>query len=392
MDRRQRLYWIGLLIFFTLLLPLGTEEGEAAVRHNPRFRWLAPAPAVYPGGRLELLLELTDWESGREAPQGFFQGNVPAGIILQESSVQAFRAGIFRYRINVIMLEEDNVVLEAFSFESGNYVLNVPALTIPVRPRPPAFSPADREAGAESSNGAGTPHDIPVQPFPQSRESVFFLVQGEYDRIIADVRALWEENRRSEALAEIRRNERDSLSGPFLLPLRREMELEMGLGFSENEKWRPLRIQLVSYIIFVIAILSVLMFLLGLRPRSDTIPKLQNSPLRDFIRNFVLKLRVVRFFRENAFIRVIVLLLAVGLALIILEESLGTFPGPASSENAVIFRTTQAYRIPDLKGAVNDWFMEGQPVLVDEHRGEWSLAETPDGRSGWVRREQLIIY
>jgi hypothetical protein len=84
----------------------------------------------------------------------------------------------------------------------------------------------------------------------------------------------------------------------------------------------------------------------------------------------------------------------VSLALIFLGERLGNIPvgSLGARERTAVLRETQAYRVPDLKGAVNSRFSEGQPVIVGDYGLDWCYAETTDGRSGWVPREAVITY
>ena len=354
----------------TLTDVINVRFGEEVVgrRFEPQFRWVTPVPSVPPGQTAVLFLELTNWNPNRRIPEGFFWGRAPSNAIVRESLPQTVTTGVYRYPISIIPLEESNITLGAFSFNYGNYTLNVPGISLTVLPaRPIAEETLPPEIIPEESA-------VRIIPFPQTRENVFFLLQSEYDRITLRARALWNDDRRAEALAELRRNERDSFAGPFLVPIRQEIEQELGLGVTENERWRPLRIPLTVYIILILALISALTFLFVLRPRWIS----QGRKMLPVLR--------------NSFISVIILILAMGLVVIFLEERLGDFPATRSSSSSAVLRSTYGYRIPDFRGAVNDWFHEGQPVIVSGYDGEWRLAETPDGRSGWVPREMVITY
>jgi len=338
-------------------------------RFDPRFRWLLPVPAVTPGETAELILELTNWNPNRRVPEGFFGGRAPLNAIVREDFPFIISEGIYHYPVRLTPLEESNVILQAFSLTYGNYNLNIPRVELRVLPVLPVVEEAvvSGEAGPYEDSAR-------MIPFPEVRERVFFLFQNEYDRTISRARALWNESRRAESLAEIRRNERDSFSGPFLVPLRLELEQELGLGFTENERWRPLRIPLFVYLIFILAIISALVSLFVLRP------------------GWFIQRRKLIFIRRNSFISVIILILAAGLTIIFIEGSAGDFPGSRSSRDTAVLKNTYSYRIPDFRGAVNDRFTEGQPVIVGDYSGDWRLAETSDGRSGWVPREMVISY
>jgi hypothetical protein len=349
-------------------------SGDIVRRHyDPRFRWLGPVNAVSPGVKAELFLELTSLDPNMKIPEGLFQGRAPLNAILEEGFPQAAGDGRYRYLISIIPLEETNVILDAFSLNHDIYILNIPRISLSVLPARFQERASLNEPLRAGETGI-PPDSIREIPFPESRETVFFFLKGEYERIIAVAQALWEENRRAETLAEIRKNERDSFAGPFLVPLRREIEQGMGIGFTENERWRPLKIPLPVYAFFFIASISALVFFLVLRPRQ------------------LITSKHLIIFRRSAFFRVIILVITLGLILIFLEENLGDFPPGRSSGNAAVLRSTQGYRIPDFRGAVNDRFIEGQPVIIGDYTGDWLLAETHDGRSGWVPRESVIIY
>ena len=339
-------------------------------RYEPLFRWAGPAPSVPAGEKGELVLELVNWDPEKAVPQGFFKGRAPRNAILEENPPAETGEGAYRYTIGIIPLEESSVVLEAVSFQAGGYSLNIPGITAQVLPgRQP------QKSGRESAVSAGEPETLPGA-FPESREKVFPLFRREYNRIIAGVQTLWEEGRRAEALAEIRKNERDSLAGPSLVPLRREMEQALSLGFTEDEKWRPLKVPFLFWVILGIFALLAASILLFFRPPAAIQKKSVTSR------------------RCGGFKTVIVVVLLICLVLVFLEEGLENFPvGRLSSPaNAAVLKRSPAYRVPDLKGAVNARFDEGQPVITGDYTGEWCYAESPDGRSGWVPREAVIAY
>jgi len=399
------------------------EEAGAPRLYNPRFRWASPAPSVFPGEKKELFLELSNWDPSMNVPSGVFRGRAPRNAVLEEKSPVAAGEGIYRYVISIIPLEEGRVVLEPFSFNFNTYSLNIPGIAIPVLPAVNAVN--NKTAASPNQGRAGTGrnkdedpssmneitqneilHDgISPRPFPGPETSgkVFFMISGEYGRICDRVRFLWEDKRRAEALAEIRRNERDSLCGPLLVPIRREMEQSLGLGFTEDERWRPLKIPLEAWVVLCILILFLGIFLfvfrkrlrirrvggLSLRARQRAFWRRQNGHPKD---ELSVKNSSSRF--SGSLINIIIVILCIGLVLIFLEEGTGNFllSRLNSTEKTAVLERTAAYRVPDLMGAVNARFGEGQPVIVGAYHSDWCYAESPDGRSGWVKREAVIGY
>jgi len=348
------------------------REETVRRRYEPRFRWQGRVPSVSTGKKGELLLELVNWDPMKTIPQGFLQGKAPTNAILEES-MPLEEGGVYRYTISIIPLENSAVKIGPISFNYDIYTLTVPEITVPVVPAG-RQQPVSGEGVAVPQNNDPSNDDLP--PFPSGREKVFFLFQGEYDEIKAKARLLWEENHRAEALAEIRKSERDNLFGPYLVPLRMEIEKIMGLGFTENERWHPFKIPLTVWAFSGFVIFLAVVFLFAFRPQRR------------------IKWKSAVFHRGNNFFVVIVLVFVVTLGFIFLEESVSkfSFGSSGSTGKTGVLKETQGYRIPDYKGAVSEKFIEGQPASIGDYSGDWCFAETPDGRSGWVPRESVIPY
>jgi len=358
-------------------------EGESSNRYEPRFRWLSPPAGLRLGETGEITLELTNWDPARRIPEDFFRGRAPLNAILEENPPARTAEGGYRYRILLIPLDHSNVRLEAFSFYSDTYTLSVPEISLRVLPAPQASAAAAADVSVMDEIYTD---DVPLKhaatlPFPQEREEVFFLWQREYRQVIARVETLWDENRWAEALAEIRKSERDSPVGPSLVSIRREMEADLGLGVTEDERWQPFGFSLFSFVVACLVLVFAAAFFFSLRfHRRENIHDDGNKNVTSR--------------RRYGFIFVIVCMFLLGIIFILPEGSAGIFAATNSvrSGRIAVLKRTQSYRVPDYKGAVNDWFNEGQPVTVGDFRGDWCFAETLDGRSGWVERESVINY
>lgn len=332
--------------------------GAAAVRLQPQFRWI-PSPAaaaVRPGERLELLLELSNWDPQRNPPLGIFQGRAPVNAILAESLDTAIGQSLHRYTISVLALEEGRITLEPFSFNWDTYTLNVPGINVQVLPALPRPAEISIEIPDEPDE-----FYISHLPFPEIHKNIFRPFRAEYERIISSVRALWDEKRFAEAMAEIRRYERDSLLRSHLAPLRSEMEQALGLRFTQSETWRPLRVSLFSWFVIIFMVFYGLYIALTRRRQVHS----------------------VTFRRQRCFRIIAIFLVCTILAIT------GSIRQPA--KHGVLHRT-HAFRIPDTAAAANFWFDTGQPVTITDDHLEWCYAVAPDGRSGWIRRDALIIY
>ena len=365
------------------------EETKTVRRYNPRLRWQSPVLPLQQGVQNEFIIELTDWDSLKKVPSGFFRARVPRNAILEENLPLKSEADVYRYNIIILPLEESDVVLEPFSFNHEGYTMSVPGMTFKVLPAvKKASSPSAGNASSLVSAGNNHVREPAANggSFPEGREKVFFLFEKEYNSICERTEALWEKGHWAESFAEIRRNERDSLSGPYLVSLRREMEQKLGLGFTPDEKWRPLKISLPVWVLLFLLLLSagIAMFVFRpLRGRKKVI--LQNSVSGNIFRN----LR-----RRSGFRTVIVSILIIGLVLIFIEEGIGNLfiSRLSTAEKTAVLKQTEAYRVPDLSGAISARFGEGQPVVVGTYSLDWCYAETIDGRSGWVKQKAVIDY
>ena len=370
---------------------------EEAVRrsYDPRLRWQSQAPfasgAAAAGEKFELQLDLTNWDPSKDVPRGIFQGRAPRNAILEEGLPEAVGTGTYRYSISIIPLEGNIVALESFLFRADVYTLTVPAISFPVLSTAAGSQLAGGNAPGsnllENNLSDGSAADAETNsmilggaiPFPENQEKRVPFFNREYRRICSRVQTLWDEGRRAEALAEIRRNERDSPAGRYLVSLRSGMEQALGLGYTEDEKWFPMKASLFIWAIVGFMVIFSVSMLMLFRP--------------DLLRKGKARKNVTSR-RRFGFKAVIVFSFFLGLALIFLGEGIGNIPTgwTRSPGKAAVLRETLAYRVPDAKGAVNARFGEGQPVIVSDSGLDWCSAESPDGRYGWVPREAVINY
>jgi hypothetical protein len=337
------------------------DEDGAARRYVPRFRWDRAAP-LSAGETGEFALRLTNWDPQKKAPRDFLKGKAPPGAILEELPMRGpGPEGEFVYPLRIIPLEETGLVVAAFSFQWEGVSLEVPSLTVPVRPAPRRAAPRE----------SAPPAPAPVNPpFPESRAAVFPLFKSEYEEILSEVKAHWEEGRRARALAEIRRKERESWAGPALSPLRREMEQSLGLGLTDDETWRPGNSSVFFWFFPVVS--SVVVLFLLRRTRKPGFFAVTSGKAGGY------KIRII-------------LIAVLVLAFVFVLEITGR-GGTLVSGNRAVLEKTSAYRVPEKGGSVNVFFGEGQPVNIGASQGDWVYAESADGRAGWIPSASVIEY
>jgi hypothetical protein len=336
-------------------------------RGVPVFRWETPVPPFTVGEAGELRLLLTGWDGGKEAPREFLKGKAPLNAIFEElPPTGPLSGGEFVYPLRIIPLEE-TIAFESFSFQQEGMSLSVPSLTIRARAARTAAASSGAALSAPSAPPApSSPEPEGKLPFPQTGGRVFPFFRAEYERTLLEVKALWEEGRRAHALAEIRGQERESWAGPELAVLRREMEQSLGLGLTEDEKWRPRNAPV--FLVPCILLFTALAVFLFRRRFSAGFSAVTSGKISGY------KLRII-------------LASAAVFAIIFLVELSG-----GVSDGRAVLEKTPVYRVPEKEGAVSAFFGEGQPVSAGISRGEWVYVESADGRAGWAPAASVIKY
>jgi hypothetical protein len=275
--------------------------------------------------------------------------------------------------LRLIPLDGPFFTFPSFSFPLENRTLQVPALRIPVRPAPPV-----EQAPAAVQDEA--PPETGYPPFPSGfipRAGIFAASSRE---IKARSQALWEDGRVVEALAELRRNERDHPAGFSLVELRRALEQALGLEAEPDENYSP-RLLLVPALLFclILAALSLTLPAGLMRARSSAgkRPKHLSGAHIWLCRIFSLFFSVAALF----------CLFRLGFV-----RPLSLNYGDSPPRQALAWETA-LYRVPDEQGTEIARLGEGQGLLVYEIRNGWAYAEsTVNGRSGWIKTGTYLIY
>jgi hypothetical protein len=278
--------------------------------------------------------------------------------------------------LRLIPLEGPFFSLPAFPYPLGTRTLQVPALRIPVRPAPqeesaPLGESAPQGEDAAFREEAAYPEGLGFPPFPPGPEAGREIQQRS--------RALWEQGLRVEALAELRRNERDHPAGRSLAGLRRELEGTLGLEAEPDEIYAPRLLLIPALVLFLLlAALSLTLPAALLRVRSSGGEGGKRPLFRGWLpRGFCL-------------------VFSVAALLCLFRLSFGrrlTLNYGASSPRQALAREAALYRVPDDQGTEIARLREGQGLLVYEVRDGWAYAESrANGRAGWIRAGTYLIY
>ncbi|MDR1100540.1 MAG: hypothetical protein LBL28_08680, partial [Treponema sp.] len=223
-----------------LVLDIEAAEGEAVFHPLPV--WENIPPRLVLGESLEFNLRISGWDPRRPMPDpAVFAPEAPEGFILETLSPGPGETGL-ALRLRLIPLAGVPFYLPARTIRSGDLLLEIPPLRIPVSPsagfrESPKNPPPPVPAGS-----APLPEDFPPFPFPDVDtlpSASFWFFRSAYLKALGPIRASWEAGDRVRALAELRACERRHPAGPLFRPLRRTMEAGLGLEEAGDEPWRP---------------------------------------------------------------------------------------------------------------------------------------------------------
>jgi hypothetical protein len=375
------------------------------------------------GEEAELTLVHQGWDPriSLPSPQSLIP-RTPIGAILEVSpSREDDEAAGILLRIRLIPLEEGRLNIPAFNVTAGDYRLDIPALSVPViaagnRDRPAAVPPAPEPAVPESEASGPLREE---RSFPETIPEPSPFRAG-CERIREEARALWDRGLRVEALAELRRNERDYAGGSALIPLRRDAEKLLGLSVNGDETWRP-RTLLTAIFLVSAALTGAFLFLSFLSSKKQVTPgpawcykvirrssgkasvSLEQAPENAGIgaKPVECRKRLGKFKKTARVFRGFAVFFAFSMVLSLWH--LGDLPafdlpfaGVSGPPRPALTREADVFRVPGPEGTVAFRLEEGRRVLVRSVQGDWAYAEIPGreegGKAGWLRREALVFY
>jgi hypothetical protein len=331
-------------------------RGGSPKKRAPYFVWNAPSSPLAIGEMSEISLRVFHWDEDRPFPHGVFHFEPTEQAILEEKPLSD--ADISRNTallLTIIPLEGTEFVLPRSSFQREGYTFEIPPLRLAVSPRnfpkdssqkefslPPL--PEDAQIAKDKADHEGKKEKIVVNA-PIFSKNI--------EKLAEDAEKLWDSGQKASALALIRKAERDHTVGFALIDARRALEIAAGLEPLYDEPWSPKNLcaALFFCILFGTAFVMVQSFLA--RKTVKTVPLL--------------------------------------VALIALAVLFAGFARPFQPKEAVL-RESPAFYAPETEAGISARFTEGQSVFARSISDDWIFVETPDKRSGWVKRESVIFF
>jgi hypothetical protein len=374
---------------FTIITPRGKtltapitvnvrRPGGGQEAPRPKFSWEGVPSRLAPGESAVFSLRV----SGLVSPPEISVPAVPPGVILESLALpDAEKAAGLALRLRLIPLKADSFDLPGRLISRTGDVFEAPPLHITIG-AVSGVSSANIAGDIESQSApAAGPGKAPA-PFPafdlQSRLPKKF--RAEHEAVYGTAGNLWERGYHAEALAELRRHERDHPAGSALAPIRREAERNLGLFNTADESRRPGKLFLLAVpVCFALAGAAVLLCF-----RAGSASLVKKAAL------------VCAIFLFAGGIFCVYRLLDSG------GGAAGLKGGPAGHPRFGITKETVVRRIPDSAGEAIFHFAEGQPVRLSgfgekaspDGNGVWVWAETNDaqGAAGWIPGGKIIFY
>jgi hypothetical protein len=381
----------GSLTAGPVTVEIWTEENRRRKTPGPVFSWRAPS--VLGAGEaafLDLLVIPGEYPLEEPLPDpALFVPAVPPGAIL-ERELPDVPAGVF-LRLRVVPLAPPLFSLPPYQVRQGRQnrdghaFFEIPPLRIPVTAaggdtqRPPgagnrdaampeivpALSAGERLPPPVSPEDAAVPERAPASPafaFDRGRR-IFPPLRGGYEGALKRAEGFLAAGDPVRALAELRRNERDSLAGPLFAAPRRELEQMTGLQDGGAEKWRPRA--LFGILLWGCPAAALLLVLLRLKNR-------------------------VTFSPSWGYKSVMFMLIAGALA-----GSVGMFR--FSGRRSAVLRECAARGVPDSRALESFRFAGGSRARVRTVEGTWAwveAGETGEGAegAGWVPLKGVVFF
>jgi hypothetical protein len=346
-----------------------------------RFRLVWDIPSTLRAGEAAAFsLSVSGWDSRFPLPgPEFFIPPVPPGFILESpQTAPEERAAGMVLKLRVIPLDAETLTLPGRLIPFENALFDVPSLRIPVNPvfPPPAQSSIADNSKTAAENADNAESETAARkapaPFPELESVIrhhlflFRFFRGNFENIYNTAKNLWDRGYCPEALAELRRNERDHPAGLLFALLRKEAEKNLGLASTRDEEQRS--IHLVFFILCLVLALAAGLVCFQFLP-ARTGKKIGAAS--------------------------IILCITAGLwCLCRFAGNGGKLPGHSRSG---VVKETGMYHIPDLSARAAARLHEGQPVRLPSVTGKtgswvWLTTYSEDRMTGWVLKEKIVFY
>jgi hypothetical protein len=219
------------------------QASSAAQIH--KFAWEKIPSGLKTGEEAVFILRYSGKNSLNQLPEAeLFLPPVPPGHIMESIRLADSEktAGI-ALKLRLIPLESSPFAVARRQFSHGGHIFEIPALRITVTPS--ANAPSAKATTAQNTTPAtNTATEKNTPPFPtltaaiRDHSKLYQKHRADCESIHSHAKNLWEKTYNADALAALRKNERDHPAGAFFAVIRREAERSLGLSGTKDEEKR----------------------------------------------------------------------------------------------------------------------------------------------------------
>jgi hypothetical protein len=218
---------------FDLMVRPAQNTGEI---QRYQLAWEGIPASLKTGENAVCTLRVSGWNAANRLPEAaLLLPPVPPGHILESLPVMSGEqaAGI-ALKLRLIPLVTGPFILNRRQVTHGGAVFEIPALRIPVS-----------QGKTTAAEYATVPESVgPIPAFPpleaarHDHDGLYQKHQNECETIYTAARFLWESGLKANALAMLRKNERDHAAGAFFAALRHGAERSLGFTDTHHEQKR----------------------------------------------------------------------------------------------------------------------------------------------------------
>jgi hypothetical protein len=329
---------------------LPNEEKSVPI---PRITWEGVPSRMTAGDRADFAIRASGFGQ-RKPPEDFFTPVIPRRAVLETSPMFTDeKTGMITVRFSFIPMEAGEFRLNARTLYFENVRFEVPGLRIRVN-EPVSAGEQIAEAAVSGKEQARFPEfDLTVSD--KSLEDIY-----------GEAKDLWDAGFHAQALAALRRNERDAPSGAFLQPFRRKAEENLEIFNTENENRSGGKFLMGLAIFFFMIVIFI---------------------------PFICFILFTGSFRKKAVLASVIGLVCLGF--FFLYRAAGSRKTAGQSGRFGVTVETPVRRVADYGGEELFTFKEGQPVMILQNSGTGWLnvrANEAQGVSGWIPEDSVIFY
>ncbi|GMO36518.1 MAG: hypothetical protein Ta2F_12460 [Termitinemataceae bacterium] len=381
--------------------------------------WSRPPESIVVGQTIEAGLRLLEFEKEKMANKTLpLRIEAPENAIIEELPVSVADKNLgIHFKVRILPLDKKDVRIASHSFRFEGRTLSVPALTIRVTEDPLQNEVSALDAAVTETANSNDANDLNVNdhtanldeigvkdyksdtelfletPFPLYDFSKFIILRKSLLKTASIAKKYWEDGNYAQSVASLRKAEKSSFYGQYLIPLRISVEKNLNIDDSSNESLYSFLLIIMlgiisSSLFFILIFFAVQKIKKGIQYRIDSS---SNKMFKNSTKTFLDKIPAATaqsgaLLNPTARMTVILCVAAFFVSAAFFTTSL------RKNSNTAVLKAGYANAVPELARKTDVFFYEGEKATVRSSTSKWAYVETEDGRSGWVPVVKVLYY